>query len=63
MNIRRISALALRIVLQFRRDRRTLGLIVVVPIVVLSLLAYLINLGPSGLALGVVLEDDSPAAQ
>ena len=34
-----------------------------VPIVVLSLLAYLINLGASGLALGVVREDASPAAQ
>jgi len=63
MNVRRIVALALRIVLQFRRDRRTLGLIVVVPIVVLALLAYLINLGTSGLAVGVVREDTSPVAQ
>lgn len=63
MNVRRIAVLAMRIVLQFRRDRRTLGLIVVVPVVVLSLLAYLINLGASGLVVGVVREDPSPVAQ
>ncbi len=63
MNIRRITALAMRIVLQFRRDRRTVALIVGVPIVVLSLLAYLINLGAGGLAVGVVVEGDSSMAQ
>lgn len=62
MNYSRIAALAMRIALQFRRDRRTVALIVVVPIVVLSLLAYLINLGASGLAVGVAQEDASPVA-
>jgi ABC-2 type transport system permease protein len=62
MNPSRIAALAMRIVLQFRRDRRTLGLIIVVPVVVFSLLAYLINLGGSGLAVGVVRDDESPVA-
>ena len=63
MNPRRIAALAFRIVLQFRRDRRTVGFLVVVPVVVLSLLAYLINLAPGALHLGVVREDPSPFAQ
>ncbi|MBI4310250.1 MAG: ABC transporter permease [Chloroflexi bacterium] len=63
MNINRISALAVRIVLQFRRDHRTLALIVGAPIVVLTLLAYLINLTPSPVQVGVVLEDTSPQAQ
>ena len=63
MSFRRIGALALRIVLQFRRDRRTMGLIVVIPVVILSLMAYLINLGAGGLSLGVVVEDASPVSQ
>lgn len=40
-----ILALSLRIIRQFRRDRRTVGLLFVVPISVLSLLMYLLN-GP-----------------
>ncbi len=63
MNLKRISGLAFRIVLQFRRDRRTVGFLLIVPIVVLSLLAYLINLGASGFTLGVVREDVSPVSQ
>ena len=63
MSFRRIAALAVRIVLQFRRDRRTLGLMVVVPIVVLSLMSYLVGLGAGGLAVGIVQEDDSPMAE
>ncbi|MDO8751814.1 MAG: ABC transporter permease, partial [Dehalococcoidia bacterium] len=62
MNLSRIAALAMRIALQFRRDRRTVALIVGVPIVVLSLLAYLINLGASGIVVGVAQEDTSPVA-
>ncbi len=62
MKLSRIAALATRIVLQFRRDRRTVALIVGVPIMVLSLLAYLINLGASGLTVGVAQEDASPVA-
>ena len=53
MSPRRIATLAMRIVLQFRRDRRTIALIVAVPVVVLSLLAYLVNLGGSGIVVGV----------
>ncbi len=63
MNLRRIGALALRIALQFRRDHRTLAMIVIAPIAVLSLLAYLINLTASPMKLGLAVEDSSPAAQ
>lgn len=63
MSFKRIAALAARIVLQFRRDRRTLGLMVVVPIVVLSLMSYLVGLGASSLAVGIVQEDDSQMAE
>ncbi|MSQ22575.1 MAG: ABC transporter permease [Dehalococcoidia bacterium] len=62
MNLSRIAALAMRIALQFRRDKRTIALIVGVPIVVLSLLTYLINLGASSLVVGVAQEDPSPVA-
>jgi len=53
----RIAALALRILTQFRRDRRTLVMLFVVPIVVLGLLGYLLDLGPSTVTIGVVNED------
>ncbi len=43
MNGRRVGALTRRIVSQFRRDRRTLGLIFVVPIVVLALFGWVIR--------------------
>ncbi len=39
----RIAALAVRILRQFRRDRRTLALIFVVPVVVMTLFSYLLK--------------------
>ncbi|MBI2846904.1 MAG: ABC transporter permease [Chloroflexi bacterium] len=57
MSRSRTLALARRIVLQFRRDRRTLGLLFVVPIVILSLLAYLIKLEAGKVSVGVVNKD------
>jgi ABC-2 type transport system permease protein len=59
VNCRRIGALAGRIVAQFRRDHRTVALILIVPVVVLSLVAYLINLKPSDVTMGIVNEDAS----
>ena len=53
----RIGALARRIITQLRRDRRTLVLIFLIPIMVLSLVGYLIELEPSGITIGVVNED------
>lgn len=57
MSPARIAALARRIITQFRRDRRTLALMFFVPIIVLSLVGYLIELKPSDIALGIVNED------
>jgi len=53
----RLSALARRIITQFRRDPRTLILVFTIPVVVLSLIAYLIELEPSDITVGVVNED------
>ena len=39
----RVRALAVRIIRGFRRDRRSLGLIVVVPLVVMALIGYLVG--------------------
>jgi hypothetical protein len=36
MNIARVRMMALRVIIQFRRDRRTLGLVFVVPIVIIT---------------------------
>ena len=46
MSPRRVRAITVRILSQFRRDRRTLALIFVAPILILSLLGYLLR-GPS----------------
>ena len=43
MNARRVAAVIRRIVAQFRRDRRTLALIFVVPIVISALLGWVIR--------------------
>ncbi|MBI4215878.1 MAG: ABC transporter permease [Chloroflexi bacterium] len=60
MSGRRILALAGRIILQFRRDRRTLALMVVVPILVLTLLAALFRMESPDIKLAVVNEDRAP---
>src|SRR5437762_7555416 len=58
MNPVRIGALAKRIVEQFRRDRRTLGLLFIAPILVLGLLGYLLRSQETNtLALGVSNQD------
>ena len=56
----RIGALAGRIVTQFRRDRRTLALLFIVPIVVLSLLGYFFRMETADISLGVVNRDRLP---
>ncbi len=50
----RVLALAGRILRQFRHDRRTVGLIVIVPIVVMALIGYLISDDKEPLPVGVV---------
>lgn len=43
MRLSRVAAIAGRILKQFRHDRRTVGLIVIVPLVVMALIGYLIG--------------------
>ena len=62
MSRRRILALATRIVRQFRRDRRTLFLMLVAPILVLSLLAYIYRGATHHVSLAVVNDGSSPIA-
>ena len=57
MNSRRILSLARRVILQVLRDRRTLALIVVGPLIILNLLAILFRTAPAAIPLGVVNED------
>ncbi|MFZ5915334.1 MAG: ABC transporter permease [Chloroflexota bacterium] len=57
MNVRRIFALARRVMRQVLRDRRTVGLLVFVPMFVLWLSALLFRADPTRIPLGVVNED------
>lgn len=57
MNSRRILSLARRVILQVLRDRRTLALIVVGPLLILTLGAILFRAAPAAIPLGVVNED------
>ena len=62
MSRRRILALATRIVRQFRRDRRTLFLMIIAPILVLSLLAYIYRGATHHVTIAVVNQGSSPLA-
>ena len=53
MNPGRILALTIRIIRQFRRDPRTLGLLFVVPVVILSLLGYIYRGADDTIVLGI----------
>ncbi len=57
MSLTRVAAIAGRIVTQFRRDHRTLALIFVVPIVVMSLVGYLLSERREPVAVGYVNAD------
>ncbi|MBV9712554.1 MAG: hypothetical protein JO011_16745, partial [Ktedonobacteraceae bacterium] len=54
MSIRRIIALATRIIRQVLRDRRTLALIFVVPIVIMTLLYLVLSSNSSTRTLALV---------
>jgi len=56
----RTWAIALRIVRQFRRDPRTLALIIVVPALVLSLVGYLLRSTENSVSLAAVDETSAP---
>ncbi len=57
MSISRMRMVARRVILQFRRDRRTMGLVFVVPVVIITLLALLVRSTAGDISLGVVNED------
>jgi ABC-2 type transport system permease protein len=57
---KRVAAVTKRLLQQFRRDRRTLALLFVAPIVILGLLGYLIRGSSSAPAVGIANEDQGP---
>src|SRR5258708_16191229 len=56
----RVGAITRRLLEQFRRDRRTLALLFVAPLVILGLLGYLIRGSLSSPAVGIANEDTGP---
>jgi ABC-2 type transport system permease protein len=60
MSFARVGAVTRRVLQQFRRDRRTLGLLFGVPLVVLTLFWYLLRGGGGHTAVGVVNLDQGP---
>src|ERR1700730_17940442 len=60
MSGHRIGAITRRLLQQFRRDRRTLALLFVAPIVILALLGYMIRGSSSTPAVGIPNEDQRP---
>jgi ABC-2 type transport system permease protein len=54
MNPARVGVVALRVVRQLKRDRRTIGLIVFAPIVLMILFGYALSGDMSGVTLGLV---------
>jgi ABC-2 type transport system permease protein len=60
MSGHRVAAITRRLLQQFRRDRRTLALLFVAPIVILGLLGYLIRGSASAPAVGIANEDQGP---
>lgn len=57
MRFTRISALAVRIIRQFLRDRRTLALVFLGPIAIMSLLAWLVNNPQPPVRLAILSDD------
>src|SRR5438128_12490839 len=60
MSGRRVGAITKRILQQFRRDHRTLGLLFGAPLVILALLGYLLRGGGDVPKMGVVNLDGGP---
>ena len=63
MNATRIRALAGKELRELVRDPITLGLCAVMPLVMLFLFGYAVNLDVEGVALGVYDEDHTPASR
>jgi len=60
MSGHRVAAITRRLLQQFRRDRRTLALLFVAPLVILGLLGYMIRGSSSSPAVGVANQDQGP---
>lgn len=60
MSAQRVRAITVRLLRQFRRDRRTLALLFLAPLLILSLLGYLLRGGGSVPAIAVVNQDQGP---
>jgi ABC-2 type transport system permease protein len=60
MNPRRTLAITRRVLAQFRHDRRTVGLLLVAPLVILGLLALIFQSEAEPAALGVIDRDTGP---
>jgi ABC-2 type transport system permease protein len=60
MSGHRVAAITRRLLQQFRHDRRTLALLFVAPLVILSLLGYLIRGGTSAPDVGIANQDQGP---
>lgn len=54
LNVRRTGVVALRVIRQLKRDRRTIGLITFAPIVLMTLFGYALSGEMSGVTLGLV---------
>jgi ABC-2 type transport system permease protein len=61
MSGHRVAAITRRLLQQFRHDRRTLALLFVAPLVILSLIGYLIRGGASASDVGIANQDQGPA--
>jgi ABC-2 type transport system permease protein len=60
MSAHRVRAITVRLLEGFRRDRRTLALLFVAPIVILALLGYLLRGSTSSPAVGIANQDAGP---
>ena len=60
MSGHRVGAITRRLLQQFRRDRRTLALLFVAPLVILGLLGYMIRGSSSSPAVGIANQDQGP---
>lgn len=60
MSMRRALAITRRLLAGFRHDKRTLGILFMVPLVMLGLFALLLRHDPTPVALGVVNQDVGP---
>ncbi len=60
MSGHRVAAITRRLLQGFRRDRRTLALLFVAPLVILGLLGYLIRGSTASPAVGIANEDQGP---